>query len=277
MIASLHCKKSLSKLISKFSSKDSIYFIRYCFINFLFFFCIFVTNTQYIKANAKENAQQPIATDSRIKTFVFSENEVFPIVLHYGYQTALEFGIGEIIQTYSVGNNYAWQFNNVGRTLFIKPMEENIITNMTVITNKHRYYFELQSKMASYDADQDLAFAIRFFYPDDEDDTVKPTSIIASNKVIEKPAIPAIQPYNFNYIVSGPVSIAPTVVFDDGANTYFQYENNISAIPNIAISNNKKLTNVNTRKVGNYLVVNQLAKDFELKLNNDTVKVTASN
>ncbi|MDJ1407606.1 MAG: hypothetical protein MRQ13_04430 [Candidatus Midichloria sp.] len=44
---------------------------------------------------------KPIATDSRIRTFVYSQNEVFGIVVHYGYQTNIEFADGEEIQTIS--------------------------------------------------------------------------------------------------------------------------------------------------------------------------------
>jgi len=36
-------------------------------------------------------AGQPITTDSRIKTLVFSPNEVFTITTHYGYQSNIEF------------------------------------------------------------------------------------------------------------------------------------------------------------------------------------------
>ena len=215
---------------------------------------------------------EPIVTDSRIKTFVYSENEVFPIVLHFGYQTAIEFGRGETIQTYSVGNNYAWQFSAVGRTLFIKPFEENIMTNMTVITNKRRYYFELVSKMAAEVIDEEMAYAIRFFYPDDAGDTLKPADT-ASIDAQAASNIDIIKPYNFNYIVSGPTKIAPSSAFDDGIKTYFQYEEGVKFMPEIHIIENGKKTMVDGNVVGNYLVVNKIGSNFELNYKGQKAEV----
>jgi type IV secretion system protein VirB9 len=75
-----------------------------------------------VHATAALADNKPIAMDSRIKTFIYSENEVFRLVVHYGYQTSIEFADGEEIQTISVGNNYAWQLTPVGRRLFIKAI-----------------------------------------------------------------------------------------------------------------------------------------------------------
>ena len=72
---------------------------------------------------------QPIAIDSRIKTFIYSENEVFRLVVHYGYQTSIEFAEDEEIQTISAGNNYAWQLKNS------KPID-----NWNHIIDALRYY-----------------------------------------------------------------------------------------------------------------------------------------
>lgn len=233
--------------------------------------------------------KQPIATDSRIKTFVYSESEVFPVVLHYGYQTSIEFGEGEYIQTYSVGNNYAWQFTNVGRTLFIKPLEENILTNMTVITNKRRYYFELQSKMVIDAADQDVAYAIRFFYPNNDDDAVKPQHLMKQAKNTnngnqmptiqsgDTPAsmVPAVKPYNFAYQITGAEDVKPNLVFDNGTNTFFQYDLGIKEIPVIYVANGNKLSKIDFRKMGNYFVVNTIASGFELAFGRQKVKIVA--
>lgn len=204
--------------------------------------------------------EQPIATDSRIKTFVYSENEVFPIILHYGYQTTIEFGAGEKIQTYSVGNNYAWQINVVDSVLFIKPMEENIVTNMILITNKRRYYFELQSKDISDVLDQDLVYAIRFFYPDQDTDSVMPKKVIVNNEV-KQPSIPVIKPYNFRYVSHGDKQLVPTTVFDDGINTFLQYSNGIVKIPHIDVYRRNKVVAVEPQRVGDYIVINMVTDD----------------
>ena len=68
----------------------------------------FVISSSFTSAFAMTDTR-PIATDSRIKTFVYSENDVFRVVVHHGYQTSVEFAEGEEISMISIGNNYAWQ------------------------------------------------------------------------------------------------------------------------------------------------------------------------
>jgi type IV secretion system protein VirB9 len=118
-------------------------------------------------ANAYSAA--PITTDNRIKTYVYSENEVFLLLVNYGYQASIEFGIGEEVETISIGDSYAWKITPVGRRLFIKSLEENMHTNMTVITNKRTYQFDVISKPIDENIDKDLVYVVRFFYPTSTD------------------------------------------------------------------------------------------------------------
>ena len=113
-------------------------------------------------------AGQPITTDSRIKTFVYNANEVFSITTHYGYQSNVEFGQKENIETVSVGDRVGWQIIPAGRRLFIRAMEENAHTNMTIITNQRSYQFDLRSSSAdAVFGSEELTYVVRFFYPDD--------------------------------------------------------------------------------------------------------------
>ncbi|WP_322498393.1 TrbG/VirB9 family P-type conjugative transfer protein [Lyticum sinuosum] len=244
---------------------------------FLFFFNNYFDILNFFAKNDKIFAYDaPISTDSRIKTMIYSENEVFPIVLHYGYQTSIDFGKGEVIQTYSVGSTYAWQFSIVGRTMFIKPLEENIITNMTIITNKRRYYFELISKSFVSAMDSDVAYAIRFFYPD-ENETSKKSNKIKSDKLeveLKKFDIDQINPYNFNYKISGDKQLAPRLVFDDGNNTYFQYSTILGFIP--TIKSHSSCSNLHVRQIGNYFMVNEVGGGFTISNNNKRALVVSN-
>jgi type IV secretion system protein VirB9 len=214
----------------------------------------------------------PVAIDSRIKTFIYSENEVFRLVVHYGYQSSIEFADGEEIQTISVGNNYAWQLTPVGRRLFIKPLEENILTNMTIITNKRVYHLEVQSKLLSYTVDEELVYVVRFFYPDKDFDTSK-QAVLAQ----EVEPIPTIKPFNFNYTLTGPQAIAPVKVFDDGTNTFFKFEDKLQVIPAFTAKEDGGMLPLEARKRGDYIVVNKVAPEFELALNSNVVNVFNEN
>ena len=107
----------------------------------------------------------PITTDRRIQTYVYSENEIFKLVIHYGYQTSIEFAQGEQVKTISMGDNFSWKITPSGRRLFVKPLQENIHTNMTIITNKRTYQFDLFAKAATDLDDNELVYVLRFFYP----------------------------------------------------------------------------------------------------------------
>ena len=87
-----------------------------------------------------------LTTDSRIKTYIYNPNEVYLLVLHYGFQSHIEFAKNETIETITLGESFAWKLTPLGNKLFIKPMEKNIRTNMTIITNKRTYQFDIVSK-----------------------------------------------------------------------------------------------------------------------------------
>lgn len=213
---------------------------------------------------------KPIALDSRIKTYIYSENEIFRLVVHYGYQTSIEFADGEEIQTISTGNNFAWQLTPIGRRLFIKPLEENIITNMTILTSKRTYHMEVQSKGQSSGADEELAYVIRFFYPSDDFN-------LAKSEVVAKDVdpIPTVKPFNFNYTLSGADDIAPLKVFDDGINTFFKFPEGIGALPTFEVEGASGA--LTPRQKGAYIIINVVADKIRLVKNNHVVTVYNEN
>ncbi|MDA9163322.1 TrbG/VirB9 family P-type conjugative transfer protein [Rickettsiaceae bacterium] len=116
-------------------------------------------------AYASYEDDMPLTTDSRIKTYIYSPNEVYLMVLHYGFQSSIEFGKNESIETITLGDSYAWKITPLGNRLFIKPMERNIRTNMTIITNKRTYQFDIVAKELEDGNEKDLVYVMRFQYP----------------------------------------------------------------------------------------------------------------
>jgi len=111
------------------------------------------------------NDDIPLTTDSRIKTYVYSPNEVYLLVLHFGFQSSIEFGKNESIETITLGDSYAWKITPLGNRLFIKPMERDIRTNMTIITNRRTYQFDIVAKELESGSEKDLVYVMRFQYP----------------------------------------------------------------------------------------------------------------
>src|SRR5690349_19344959 len=92
-----------------------------------------------------DDVDAPLPSDERIKLLAYDESDVYTITTRYGYQTNIVFGPSEEIETISVGDHSMWQIIPSGNRLFIRPMEEDVTTNMTVLTSKHSYQFDLKS------------------------------------------------------------------------------------------------------------------------------------
>ncbi len=237
----------------------------------VFFACISAFVVHFAQAGI------PITTDSRIKTLVYNENEVFHLTLHYGYQSNIEFANNEEIETLSVGNSYSWKITPVGRRLFIKALEGAARTNMTVITNKRTYQFEIESKDPDDNLDEELVYVVRFFYPDASFD--KPLPKIDTRKFMPAQPVQAAQmapqnSYNFSYSITGPDKIAPVKIFDDGKELFLQFPNNNALLPYIFIIGPDNTENRTTySRQGEYIVIKSLPEKLVLRLNQDTVNV----
>jgi type IV secretory pathway VirB9-like protein len=158
-------------------------------------------------ASAGVVAAQPIVTDSRIKILVYNANEVFTVTTHYGYQANIEFGLKEEIETVSVGDRVSWQIVPAGRRLFIRAMEENAHTNMTVITNKRSYQFDLRSSASNaVYGSEELVYVVRFFYPE-EGGTMPPAMAIPMSH--NEPSLVLSAPTTA--VASGPLQTAPSI------------------------------------------------------------------
>ena len=123
----------------------------------LYSFCVFIFANYAI-------AEIPITTDKRIKTYVYHPSDVYLVTISPGFQTSIEFASGEQIQTISVGDSFSWLLNPMGNRLFIKPLENNVRTNMTIITNLRTYQFDILSS-SEKEYMNDIAYVIRFYYP----------------------------------------------------------------------------------------------------------------
>lgn len=128
----------------------------------LILFLTFNNNLSLAK-NSQEDLS--LTTDSRIKTYIYNPNDVYLLVLHFGFQSHIEFAKNERIETITVGDSFSWKITPLGNRLFIKPMEKNIRTNMTIITNKRTYQFDIVAKEMQDEKEDDLVYVVKFHYP----------------------------------------------------------------------------------------------------------------
>lgn len=213
-----------------------------------------------------------LAIDKRLGVIVYSPYDVHKYVGYYGYQSSIIFSEDETIETMSMGDSTAWQMVPNGNRLFLKPIDPEATTNMTLITNKRIYYFELHGKEAK-DINQDgLMFAIKFLYPDDQDSNSN--SIATASASAAEPDLTNKSLYNFEYTISGPESVSPIKIFDDGKFTYFEFKDKNAELPAIFYSNEKGDEGiVNYRILGKYVVVESVRSRFTIRYGKDVVCV----
>jgi type IV secretion system protein VirB9 len=180
---------------------------------------------------ASAQSGTPVVSDSRIKTFVYNENDVYSLLTHYGYQSNVEFAKDERVKTVSVGDRVGWQIIPAGRRLFIKAMEENAHTNMTVVTNERAYQFDLKSSgKQPLQPDEELVYVVRFYYPEAEDYSPVPP-VYSDQPPVAMPVAPVmpqapvqpVQTVNYLYTFDGSDALAPLKIYDDGQRTTLEF------------------------------------------------------
>lgn len=194
---------------------------------------------------------EPGLGDPHMQSVMYSPDEVVLLRGALGWQIMIEFGDEERIENVSIGDALAWQVtpNKKARDLFLKPLVKNATTNMTVVTDKRNYSFELETGPRS----QFTPWVLRFEYP---------REVV---EAVEEPAPPPPPPLHFDYSVDGDPALRPLRVWDDGTMTYFEFAAG-QALPAIFAGGPKKHeTLVNTSTRGRVIIVQQTSGIFTLR------------
>mgnify|MGYP000104823618 CR=1 FL=1 len=107
----------------------------------------------------------PGGGDPRLQTVPYDANQVVQLPVATGYQLMVAFDAGEHIETIAVGDSAGWQVsaNKRGDFMFVKNLEANRPTNLTVVTDVRIYSFEL---LGAYPGETSLPYVVRFLYPE---------------------------------------------------------------------------------------------------------------
>lgn len=205
---------------------------------------------------------EPTGADGHIQSVPYQADQVVRLQGALGWQIMLEFAPDERIENVSIGDALAWQVtpNKKARNLFLKPLVKNAATNMTVVTDKRRYAFSLETRPRAVS----IPWVVRFDYP---------RELV---EVIDEPPLPPALPLNFAYGITGDPSLRPSRVWDDGLMTYFEFSPD-KAIPAIfAGGPGKDESMVNSSARGRVLVVQQTGARFTLRTGNQVATVTAT-
>jgi type IV secretion system protein VirB9 len=233
-----------------------------------------------------------LPVDQRIKMLMYDEADVYTVTTRYGYQTNIVFDASEEVQTISVGDRSLWQIIPSANRLFIRPMAEDVTTNMTVLTNKHSYQFDLKSLPP--ETSKGNIYVAKFVYPEDAPKAVAAAPAPAQPVVLVPPPPPPgmlppppppppgmmppppppPQKANYNYTYTGPDELAPQQVYDDGTYTYFKWEKYPPTVPNIYVVHPDGTESMALPNIKNgLLAVETVAPKLPLKGNGGTVYI----
>lgn len=184
-------------------------------------------------------AAPAIARDSRIASRLYSNDEVVRIDGQLGVQASVAFADDEHIENVAVGDSASWQItpNKRANMLFVKPLSPKARTNMTVITDRRTYFFDLIASPAA-----SPLYVLRFTYPDEPKPPAQQAAVPALSEAEsriasgEKPVDPAT--LNFTWTKRGDAKLHPVRLFDDGQSTFVTWAQG-ATLPAILIRDEK--------------------------------------
>jgi len=243
-----------------------------------------------------------LGKEKKFRMFIYNPYDVYRYVGNYNYHGFIEFqgvtnkvvnpsesevvkdskalaaGSSEEISEVAIGNSDAWlwKISDSKNRLYLKPVGDNANTNMTVKTSLGRVYnFELIARTPTGTDDENLIFAVKFVYPDDNDKNILEFPKAPPS---DEPDMRNLSIYNFNYEYTGEPRIAPLKVFDNGEFTYFQFTKKGGELPAIfAVDPDGFESLLNFRVAGDYIIAERVGSQFTLRNGSEIVCVYNNN
>ncbi|MCR5942567.1 conjugal transfer protein TrbG [Ochrobactrum sp. XJ1] len=212
-----------------------------------------------------ELVARPGRLDPRIRSLPYSAEQVFLVTGTYGLVTTILFGADEDITQVVAGDTVSWQILTSAdrRSLTLKPMEKDAATNLSVVTTKRTYSFDL--RVNDTKAMQNQTFKLRFTYP--EDAGLKGTAELwkQAQDAQRNPNIKNIRrdKVNYDYGFKGSDGAKPLWVFDDGLKTFMKFTGDIPAI--FIVDGRRRESLVNYRREADYIVIDKVSRQWTLR------------
>jgi type IV secretion system protein VirB9 len=206
------------------------------------------------------------ATDNRIRSLTYNSNEIVRIVGKTGIQSTIQFADDERIENVAVGDSSKWQItpNRRASLLFVKPLAARSRTNMTVVTDRRTYMFDL----VAGDQRTTAVYALKFSYPNDKPaGATKPVQQAAATPSPVQAAMTA-DKLHFDWNKKGSGKVLPARIFDDGQSLYLAWDKETPLPAILTQSEDRKEGPVNYRISGEYIVISPIPANLVLRYGN---------
>lgn len=217
----------------------------------------------------------PAQADTRLVEMRYDAAKVYRVEGKPKVQATIRFAEDEAIENVAVGDSNAWQItpNKRANLLFVKPLLPRANTNMTVVTNKRTYLFDLVASPAA-----SPIYVLSFKYPEPPKDKVDPATQLAQAPAVEAPEQRTVDPaqINFAWTKSGDEKLLPESIFDDGEATFLSWPEG-RAVPAILITDTAGTEGpVNFTVRGNTIVVEGVPPQIVLRAGKDRALIVNS-
>ncbi len=220
-------------------------------------------------------APAALAQDARLVERLYDPAEVVRIDGRTKVQATIAFAENERIENVAIGDSEAWQVtpNKRANLLFIKPLSPTARTNMTVVTDRRTYLFDL---IASPRA-QPL-YVLRFTYPPEPE----PEQPVLAGSASAAEMAAATDPYavvdpaqlNFAWDTKGDRKLLPSRTYDDGNATFLTWPDG-QGIPAILVRDHEGTEGpVNFAVRGNMIVVDGVPAEIVLRSGDSLATLT---
>lgn len=222
--------------------------------------------TLHIAVAAGLFAVPATAQDARLVERMYDPAKVVRIDGRTKVQATIAFAEDERIENVAIGDSEAWQVtpNKRANLLFIKPLSPTARTNMTVVTDRRTYLFDLIAGPKA----QPL-YVLRFTYPaePEEEGTVLAGSASPAEMAAATDPYAVVDPaqLNFDWAKKGAKNLLPTRTYDDGTATFLTWPDGQS-VPAILIKDHEGTEGpVNFAVRGNMIVVDGVPAEIILR------------
>jgi len=168
------------------------------------------------------------ADDPRLVERLYDPYAVVRVEGRVNVQSTIRFGDDEMIENVAIGDSQQWQVtpNRRANLLFVKPLAPRAATNMTVVTSKNTYLFDL---VASPNHRAPL-YVLTFTYPEEpEPEPELAQAAPAAPTAIELAAanddLAVIDPQliNLQWTRMGAIALHPRDIYDNGDATFLTW------------------------------------------------------
>lgn len=217
------------------------------------------------------------ADDPRLVDRLYDPGQVVRVEGRANVQATIRFGEKETIENVAIGDSQSWQVtpNKRANLLFVKPLADRASTNMTVVTDRHTYLFDLIASPAH----RSPLYMLAFSYPKELEPVAEAepadAAPVESANALELAA--AGDPYavldptqlNFAWTTSGDERLLPERIFDDGDATFLAWPIG-TPLPAILIKDLEGVEGpVNFAVRGDTIVVDGVPREIVLRSGGD--------